>query len=236
MLQDLNKRKTLLRCYSQNIDGLESKVGFVMDPSFNLSNKCIPLHGSLHFLQCTACKSTNLFQDYYLDLASGHFPLCQLCQQKQDERSAAGHRHRKPGQLRPHIILYGEEHPHGIDIGHACRCDSSLDFLLVVGTSLKVPGTAHLIKEFSRKLHSNQLENSIYINKTPPSTRWQNTFDVFIEGDCQIFAKSLRQSLVSSPPPISHLKSIKEEDSMILEDYLRNIEERQDFSPSWRWL
>jgi NAD-dependent histone deacetylase SIR2 len=235
MLQDLHNRSTLLRCYSQNIDGLERKVGFEMDSTFGASNRCIPLHGSLHFLKCTSCKSTHLFQDYYHDLASGCFPLCHLCQQKENGRLAAGHRHRRPGQLRPDIILYGEEHDQGEDIANVCNKDLKLGLLLVVGTSLKVPGTARLIKQFSKKLHSNSLQHSIYLDINPPSKKWHEVFDVFIEGDCQIFAQTLRQSILA---PSSSLTSQQQSDesNQNLQGYLVNIEERQDFRPSWNWL
>lgn len=168
MVQDLNKGGTLLQWYSQNVDGLECKVGFEMDSNLCIS-KCIPLHGSLHFLQCTACKPIHLFQNYHHDLAAGHFPFCPLCKQQEDKWSAAGRRHRMPGQLHPDIVLYGEQHHQGEDIANACKKDLTLDLLLVVGTSLKVPGTTNLIKQFSKKIHSNHLPNSIYIDITPPN-------------------------------------------------------------------
>lgn len=234
MLQDLHNRRILLRCYSQNIDGLESKVGFEMDSTFGAENRCIPLRGSLHFLKCTACKSTHLFQDHYHSLSSGHFPVCDLCQQKVDEQLAAGRRHRMPGQLRPDIILYGEEHPQVEDIADACKEDLVLDLLLVVGTSLKVPGTARLIKQFSNKTHSNHLQHSIYLDINPPSKEWLEVFEVFLEGDCQTFAKILRQSMVASSSLISQPQG--DENNRNLEGYLENIAQQQDFRPSWRWL
>jgi len=139
-----------------------------------------------------------------------------------------------PGQLRPDIVLYGEQHRQGEGIANAYKKDLTLDLLLVVGTSLKVPGTANLIKEFSKKIHSNHLPNSIYIDITTPSKKWQEVFDVFIEGDCQIFAKTLRQSMVTSSSMI--FQPQYNEDNMNLESYLEDIEARQDFRPSWRWL
>jgi NAD-dependent histone deacetylase SIR2 len=233
MLHDLNKRNNLLRCYSQNIDGLESKVGFKMDSTFTLSDRCIPLHGSLHFLRCTICTSTHLFQNHHAVLESGHFPLCHLCQQEQDERSAASLRCRNVGQLRPDTVLYGEYHLQGEEIAAAQKHDLTLDLLLVVGTSLKVPGTAHLIKEFSKQLHNNGLQHSIYINKTAPSSEWHNTFDMFMRGDCQIFAKYLRQHMGATP---LLAKQNEKEDHKSILAYMEDLETRQDFRPSWRWL
>lgn len=234
MLQDLQKKKTLLRCYSQNIDGLESKVGFNIDATLDLSNQCIPLHGSLHYLCCTVCASTHLLQNYHTILASGHFPSCPLCQQKQDQRSVASHRPRQIGQLRPDIVLYGEDHPQGEAIAAAHEHDLTLDLLLVVGTSLKVPGTAKLVKELSKQLHNNGLGHSFYINETAPAKDWLNIFDIFLEGDCQAFAKMLRNSMgtLSSPVPNPDEK----ENNCSAAAYLQGLEARQDFRPSWRWI
>jgi NAD-dependent histone deacetylase SIR2 len=231
MLQDLSKRKTLLRCYSQNIDGLESKVGFNMDSPPSLLNLCIPLHGSLHFLRCIVCASTHLLQNHHAILAAGHFPLCHLCQQKQDEWAAASLRPRKIGQLHPDIVLYGEDYPHGETVAAACKHDQTLDLLLVVGTSLKVPGIANLIKTFSKQLHNNGLQHSFYINETAPSKEWQNIFDVFVEGDCQTFAKSLRNNLGASS---SNQYETNNQGNVVA--YLEGLEARQDFRPSWRWI
>ena len=231
LLHDLYKKKKLLRCYSQNIDAIESKVGFNMDSPLSSSNPCIPLHGTLHFLRCIVCGSTHLLQNHHAILASGHFPLCHLCQQKQHEQSSS-QRPRKIGQLRPDIVLYGEDHPQGEAIAIAHKHDLTLDLLLVVGTSFKVLGTANLIKGFSKQLHKNGLQHSIYINKTPPSKEWHNIFDAFVEGDCQTFANTLRTSMGTSSSNLNQ----KEENNWNVVEYLRKLEARQDFRPSWRWI
>jgi hypothetical protein len=110
----------------------------------------------------------------------------------------------------------------------------ALDLLLVVGTSLKVPGTANLIKEFSKSLHNNGLYHSFYINKTAPSKEWHNIFDVFVEGDCQIFAKTLRSRMGTSSLSAPNLRGKQTDWSVVA--YLEDLEARQDFRPSWRWL
>jgi NAD+-dependent protein deacetylase SIR2 len=223
----------LLRCYSQNIDGLESKVGFNIDSTLSSSHRCIPLHGSLYFLRCIVCASTDLLQNHHAILASGHFPLCHSCQQTQSTRSAASRRPRQIGQLRPDIVLYGEDHPQGDVISDAGAHDSTLDLLLVVGTSLKVPGTANLIKRFSKQLHKKGLQHSFYINQTAPSKEWHNTFDVFLEGDCQIFAKTFRDTMGTSSS-VSNQHERENDRSMAA--YVEQLEARQDFRPFWRWI
>jgi NAD-dependent SIR2 family protein deacetylase len=137
------------------------------------------------------------------------------------------------GQLRPDIVLYGEDHPQGEAIAAAHRHDLTLDLLIVVGTSLKVPGTANLIKGFSKHLHKNGLQHSIYINKTAPSKEWHTIFDVFVQGDCQTFAKTLRNGMGTSPSIPNHYE--KENNAHVVA-YLEDVEVRQDFRPSWRWI
>jgi hypothetical protein len=67
------------------------------------------------------------------------------------------------GNLRPSIVLYNEQHKDGDRIGQAVSRDlggrtgrekSGADLLLVVGTSLKVPGTMQMVKEFAQFVHS----------------------------------------------------------------------------------
>lgn len=65
--------------------------------------------------------------------------------------------------------------------------DSSPDLLLVMGTSLRVPGVKSLVKKFANAIHqregSNQKRtNIIYINKTPPTVEWHTVFDVHVQG------------------------------------------------------
>jgi NAD-dependent SIR2 family protein deacetylase len=137
------------------------------------------------------------------------------------------------GQLCSATILYGEYHPQGEEIAAAQKHNLTLDLLLVVDTSLKVPGTAHLVKEFSKQLYNIGLQHSIYINMTAPSSEWHNTFDIFMQGDCQIFAKYLRQHMISTP---FLAKQHEKEDNMSIMAYIENLETRQNFHSFWRWL
>jgi len=55
--------------------------------------------------------------------------------------------------LRPDVVLYGEEHRDGERVGEITRRDLMgvrPDLLLVVGTSLKVPGTKRLVRELAK--------------------------------------------------------------------------------------
>jgi hypothetical protein len=116
---------------------------------------------------------------------------------------------------------------------------SGADLLLVVGTSLKVPGTKRMVREFSKAVKARtisspsskvetaptyslrssrsgglatpaasprrtptrdddvQLPKSIYLNLDfpVPTREWEGVFDVWIQGDAQLFAETLRAEI-----------------------------------------
>jgi NAD-dependent SIR2 family protein deacetylase len=73
LLALLEKRKMLLRVYTQNIDGLESSAG-VSD------SKIVYCHGSLRSMSCTKCSKKNLPLDKAIleSIESGSVPFCKV--------------------------------------------------------------------------------------------------------------------------------------------------------------
>lgn len=79
-------------------------------------------------------------------------------------RQLVGKRARGVGKLRPSVVLYNEMHRDGEGVGEVVRRDlvggsrgkgrSGADLLLVVGTSLRVPGTKRIVREFAKAVHS----------------------------------------------------------------------------------
>lgn len=79
-------------------------------------------------------------------------------------RQLVGKRARGVGKLRPSVVLYNEMHKDVEGVGEAVRKDlvggskgkgrSGADLLLVVGTSLRVPGTKRIVREFAKAVHS----------------------------------------------------------------------------------
>jgi NAD-dependent SIR2 family protein deacetylase len=202
-LRALDNRLTLLRVYTQNVDGLELKAGLHTAIPHNFSKtqnppvRCIPLHGTLDELQCSSCISIFKLEPYYPSLINGQFPECSQCCQNADERAQRGARKLQVPRMRSNIILYGEEHPHGDIISKVQKSDiSEIDFLLVVGTSLTVDGTTKMIRHFSKALQTKfptkNLESPriIYLNYNYRSpSAWNCVFDGWVEADCEDFAK-----------------------------------------------
>lgn len=229
LLGDLYKRGTLGRVYTQNIDGLELRVGLTCEGD---DASCIQLHGTLMELSCTACSSTQLMYHHFHTLKGGTFPPCPECQLRADGRQNKRRRAISTGILRPKVILYDETHPQGEEIAKVQSLDLEiLDFFLVAGTSLQTYGSLGLIKKFSAGLHLRNSRNVLYINKTRPPKSYESIFDTFIQADCQDFASYVYQSLGSNPQ-FSATKQFRVED---LEEWDAHTKLRQDFRPSWNW-
>jgi NAD-dependent SIR2 family protein deacetylase len=163
---------------SSNINSSVSKDTSGSDPPLSSSQprqptppietpRCIPLHGTVESLHCQTCTHSYPLSDHLPALASGSPPLCPACLQTAETRALVGKRARGVGRLRPSVVLYNEEHKDGEEVGEVVRKDlmgggskcnggsrSGADLLLVVGTSLKVPGTKRIVREFSKAVHS----------------------------------------------------------------------------------
>lgn len=103
-------------------------------------------------------------RDYIDSLAAGVPPLCPQCTAREQTRKLDGKRPHGIGKLQPSIVLYNEDHKDGEDVGNVVRKDligtskgrrcPQADLLLVVGTSLRVPGTKCIVQEFSKSVRS----------------------------------------------------------------------------------
>ena len=152
-LRDTNR---LVRCYTQNIDGLEAREGLCTDldrgkgnrnrfsrksisapktparqlPGGELDGGCevVQLHGNLDLLRCNICceKSTWEDSDREGGLLKGEPSPCPSCERSDQERRNFGRRGSKIGSLRPNVVLYGEEHPSADTIGRLSIHDLTL--------------------------------------------------------------------------------------------------------------
>ncbi|WVO17721.1 hypothetical protein L204_105419 [Cryptococcus depauperatus] len=172
--------------------------------------KVIPLHGLLSTLHCTLC-STRFPLPPYLPLPASLIP-CPTCQLESSIRSALSERSRKSGFLRASVVLYGEEHSEGESIGKAVARDlKSVDYLLVCGTSLSVPGVKRVVREMSKAVKARKCKRRVYqeiktvfVNEEPPSkaSEWEGVFDVWVQGDVQRFIGYLDKPEFSFCSPV----------------------------------
>lgn len=188
-LRHLADKQKLLRVYTQNIDGFEARVG--------LDRSTVLLHGDIHRLRCTAVKSHehDWTPENAAKLLSGIAPACPECRDAAAAREVAGKRSRGIGMLRPTIVLYGEEHPNGDEIGEQVSKDARTkpSMLIVAGTSLKVEGIKHLVKDLAKAVHARG-GICVFVNKTPVSaSQWDQVFDYHVLGDSDSWVEDLRQ-------------------------------------------
>ncbi|KAK6537336.1 hypothetical protein TWF694_011527 [Orbilia ellipsospora] len=209
-IKTLSETGRLLRCYTQNIDGLEALDGLCMDISRGAGKRgkgkekvgreagceVVQLHGDLELLRCTHCAKLHDYDEERLEtLLSGEAPECPDCTRKADDREAAGKRSINVGTLRPNIVLYDEMHPQGDAIGQLTHYDATRmtpDTLLIFGTSLKVIGLKRIVKAFAAKVKSRG-GKVVYINATPASESvWGDIIDFHIQMDCDAWIKDLK--------------------------------------------
>ncbi|KAF7773328.1 hypothetical protein Agabi119p4_5495 [Agaricus bisporus var. burnettii] len=183
--------------------------------------RCIPLHGTLQSVHCQTCTHSFPLQEHLPSLTIGQPPQCPECTSLERTRQLIGKRRRGIGKLRPSVVLYNEAHKDGEGVGDVVSKDlmgskgrSGADLLLVVGTSLRVPGTKRIVREFSKAVRSRvsskdegtasalstDEESSIkavYLNLDfpVPTREWEGVFDVWLQGDAQTFARMLQEEI-----------------------------------------
>lgn len=196
-IKKMSDRGRLVRCYTQNIDGLESLEGLeVCDVDHN-KNQVLQLHGDIHQLKCNLCHKVEVYtEEYTQTLQSGRAPPCSSCFEKHQLREVAGLRTGRIGALRPNIVLYGEEHPTADAIRKMTAADlrRKPDLLLILGTSLKVTGIRSLVKNISKVVHAKG-GKVVYINKTQlPVSIWAGTIDYWVEGCCDEWVDYMKEA------------------------------------------
>jgi len=111
-LKVLEDRKILHYVFTQNIDGLERKVGL-------RENKFIEAHGTLDLISCLKCKKTAQTTSVKETVLKGDVPYCQCS-----------------GLLRPKVLFYEEKMP--IKFTNNKSKIAEADLVIIMGTSLKV--------------------------------------------------------------------------------------------------
>ncbi|KAF1802927.1 DHS-like NAD/FAD-binding domain-containing protein [Mucor lusitanicus] len=188
-IQSMTNKGQLLRCYTQNIDFLEE----------NLNIPAIQLHGTMKQVRCTLCSATYDFtDDYESQFRAGDAPACPQCEDMDAERTRLGKRQLAMGTLRPAIVLYNEEHPHGESIGQLQVNDlkKKPDLMIVMGTSLKIPALKKFIKQAARIIHSKPGGCVVFVNRTSPTKEWEKVFDYEVLGDSDEWVELTNKKLL----------------------------------------
>ncbi|EGF76759.1 hypothetical protein BATDEDRAFT_14620, partial [Batrachochytrium dendrobatidis JAM81] len=197
-IKDIATSNRLLRCYTQNIDCLESRLGLTSSTRTALQasssgalssinrTQVVQLHGNLETVVCAFCQTVSEFTDEIAALFDcGEPPSCSACENVRAIRMAQGKRDISVGLLRPNIVLYNEHHREGDKISQLQVHDMKKkpDMLIVMGTSLKVVGVRNLIKEFAKRVHATKNGICVFINATEVAVKeWESIFDYQVIG------------------------------------------------------
>lgn len=198
MLATIASEGRLMRLYSQNVDCLDTSLEPLVT-NIPLNSKgpwptTIQLHGGLGKMQCTLCNKVAKFDG---SLFQGpEPPICTACEEHDHIRTEfGGKRSHGVGRLRPRMVLYNEYNPDEDAIGAVSQADLRKvpDAVIVVGTSLKVPGVRRIVKELCLATRSKRDGFTAWINLDPvPLTPdMKDLWDLVVRGKCDDIASLL---------------------------------------------
>ena len=196
MLASMASEGRLMRLYSQNIDSIDTQMPpLATRVPLNLKGPwptTIQLHGGLEQMVCTKCSHLEPFDAALFE--GPEPPLCQVCKAQDEVRTTfAGKRSHGIGRLRPRIVLYNEYNPDEEAIGMVSRADLRRvpDAVIVVGTSLKIPGVRRIVKEMCQLTRSRRDGITAWINTDPEpqGIEFKDCWDFVVRGKCDDVAE-----------------------------------------------
>ncbi|CAE8715947.1 unnamed protein product [Polarella glacialis] len=193
----LEKKGLLLRCYTQNIDSLETSAGLPAE-------KLVAAHGS--FDGAHVCKRPARFSSFRIcepiEQADVEVPVEEM--RSAVEKGADGWRAlnvKFGGLCKPKIVFFGEDLPASFEL---CEKDfPECDLLLVMGTSLVVHPFAGLVsnvgEDTPRLLLNREPAGLAGLHGLPGGFQFhlaeQNYRDAFHAGDCDSGCRALAKLL-----------------------------------------
>ncbi|OJI90746.1 hypothetical protein ASPTUDRAFT_197813 [Aspergillus tubingensis CBS 134.48] len=194
MLARLGQENRLTRLYTQNIDGIETSMPpLATQIPLNVKApwpRTIQLHGSLDKMVCQKCRHLSDFDAGLFDRPDA--PECPECCRNNQFRMETGQRSHGIGKMRPRIVLYNEHNPDEEAITSVMNADirSRPDALIVVGTSLKIPGVRRLVKSLCSVIRSRRNGVTMWINNEYPTGKeFEDCWDLMVKGDCEEVAR-----------------------------------------------
>ena len=195
LIASLAKEGRLLRLYSQNVDGLDTSMApLATDVPLNTKGpwpKTIQLHGGLAKMVCSKCGEVT---DFNGSLFEGpEPPPCKACEETDNVRTShAGKRSHGIGRLRPRMVLYNEFNPDEEAITNVVKADlrARPDAVIVVGTSMKIPGVRNMVKDMCQVTRKRKDGLTAWINleSEPGGSDLRDCWDLVVQGKCDHIA------------------------------------------------
>ncbi|CUA73435.1 NAD-dependent histone deacetylase HST3 [Rhizoctonia solani] len=187
-IKQLHSLGRLVRCYTQNIDGLQTRDDNDMEDTL------VELHGTNVYLKCHKChqRPQQPTSEFDQELLKEGFAVCALCSVRPEvSGSDMKLRARAPGFLIPEVVFNeGSSIPskNGKSLGRMKADDSDCDLLLILGTSLKTHGVAGLARDMANCVHRHG-GVVVYVNSTSLSaSSWSSYVDLHVRVDVQEWA------------------------------------------------
>lgn len=222
MLATIAQEDRLLRLYSQNVDGIDTAleplktcVPLRKDQSGKWP-RTVQLHGGLDKMVCSKCQELS---DLDPELFTGPVPpLCSRCEEINDIRTNhEGKRSHGIGRLRPRMVLYNEHNPDDEAIGAVTKDDlrKRPDAIIVVGTTLKVPGVRRIVREMCATVRDRRGGVAIWINNDPPPVAkdLEDCWDIIVQGPSDEVAKHAAMRKWNDPVLSDEFSEISDEDA-----------------------
>ena len=192
MLSDMALQGRLMRLYTQNIDSLDTRLpALSTDIPWKAKKRCpktVQLHGCLQVTRCLKCNALDTFDP--VRYHGETLPECPVCVTREKLRGENGQRVRAPGGCRPRTVLYHEQHPDDVEITKTMNNDlrSQPRTLLVMGTSLRIPGVQAMIIAFTEIVRKNK-GVSAYLNRDSPPAKMRKYFDLVVLDESENVAR-----------------------------------------------
>ncbi|KAF2156108.1 DHS-like NAD/FAD-binding domain-containing protein [Myriangium duriaei CBS 260.36] len=246
MLATLAQDNRLLRLYTQNVDGIDTSMEPLattvpLKKSAGKWPKTVQLHGGLDKMVCSKCSTLS---DFDADLFDGPMaPICAACVELDRVRTdVAGKRSHGIGRLRPRMVLYNEHNPDDEAIGNVVAEDlrKRPDAIIVVGTSLKIPGVKRIVREMCATVRDRRDGVAIWVNNDPEpvGVEFKDCWDIVVRGTCDEVARhaALRRwyEMDSSvePTPEQWEEAIKTEAQVVINRTFKPIKRDESFRSS----
>jgi NAD-dependent histone deacetylase SIR2 len=206
LLATLAAEKRLLRLYTQNVDGIDVALQPLSTqaplPKKGPWPKTVQLHGSLDNMVCSKCHETSPFDADKFD--GPEPPACPTCLENDSVRMVAEKRSHGIGRLRPRMVLYNEHNPDDEAIGSCVAADlrTRPDAVIVVGTTLKVPGVRRIVREMCATVRDRRDGMNIWINNDPEpmGKDLADLWDLVVQGPCDEVARHAAMQKWNDPP------------------------------------
>ena len=196
MLATLASEGRLMRLYTQNVDGIDVALP-ELQTSVPLAPKgpwprTVQLHGGLEKMVCSKCNNLSNFEAALFD--GPEPPPCTACIETDKVRTDhAGKRSHGIGRLRPRIVLYNEHNPDDDAIGAVVGSDlrARPDAVIVVGTSMKIPGVRRIVREMCGVVRGRKNGLAVWVNRDAPPTgkEFEDCWDLVVKGPSDEVAK-----------------------------------------------